>query len=202
MQDNTLDTASSLRNFDVDQLGILEAADGHHGLHDTTTIRQFVSFAIGDEEYCIDIGYVREIKGWTKVTPLPNTPEYVLGVLNLRGVIVPIFDMRQRFGLGRTETTPLHVVIIVAIGRRVMGILVDAVSDILNVSEAEIMAVPDLDTRGDRRFLKGLLTQGEKMVAQLALEKVFDLDALVSQLASTSRKSPAQIEGPKDGGLA
>ena len=143
--------------------------------------KQFVSFTIGEEEYCVDIIFIREIKGWVPVTPLPNSPEYMLGVLNLRGVIVPIFDMRCRFGLGKTETTPLHVMIIVAIGDRIMGILVDAVSDILTIGANQIMDVPDLDQRGDRKFLSGLITHEEHMVALLSLEELFDLDSIDEQ---------------------
>src|SRR6195256_5294560 len=83
--------------------------------HSTATLHQFVSFAIGDDQYGVDIMAVREIKGWAEITHLPNQPEFVRGVLNLRGVIVPIIDLRCRFGQGRTEATPLHVIIIVQI---------------------------------------------------------------------------------------
>lgn len=143
---------------------------------------QFISFRIGDEEYGVDIINVREIKGWVPITPLPNTPEFMLGVLNLRGVIVPIFDMRCRFGLGQTQATPLHVMIILSVGERIMGILVDAVSDILTVGSKQIMAVPELDQRGDRKFLSGLLTHGEKMVALLSLTELFDINTIVEKM--------------------
>ena len=146
--------------------------------------KQYISFVIGNEEYCVDIIHVREIKGWVPVTPLPNSPEFMLGVLNLRGVIVPIFDMRCRFGLGKTEATPLHVMIIVAVGHRVMGILVDAVSDILTVGSNQVMDVPELDQRGDRKFLAGLITHADKMVALLSLEELFDLDSIVEKLSA------------------
>ena len=84
----------------------------------TATQTQFISFAIGDDQYGVDIMAVREIKGWSEITHLPRQPEYVRGVLNLRGAIVPIIDLRCRFGQGLTETTPLHIVIIVQIGTR------------------------------------------------------------------------------------
>ncbi|MFC7048742.1 chemotaxis protein CheW [Emcibacter nanhaiensis] len=145
---------------------------------------QYISFVIGNEEYCVDIIHVREIKGWVPVTPLPNSPEFMLGVLNLRGVIVPIFDMRCRFGLGRTDATPLHVMIIVAVGERVMGILVDAVSDILTVGANQVLDVPELDQRGDRKFLAGLITHEDKMVALLSLEELFNLDSIVEKLSA------------------
>ena len=84
---------------------------------------QFISFAIGDDQYGVDIMAVREIKGWSQITHLPKQPDYVRGVLNLRGVIVPIIDLRCRFGQGLTEATPLHIVIIVQIGPRQVGLL-------------------------------------------------------------------------------
>src|ERR1700739_2904104 len=86
---------------------------------------EFISFAIGDEQYGVDIMAVREIKGWSSITHLPNQPEYMRGVLNLRGVMVPIIDLRCRFGQGMTEATPLHIVIIVQIGARQGGLLPD-----------------------------------------------------------------------------
>lgn len=139
---------------------------------------QFISFTIGSEEYAVDIISVREIKGWTEVTSLPKQPEYMRGVLNLRGIIVPIFDMRCRFGMGSTEATPTHVVIIVSIGERIVGLLVDAVSDILTVSSEEIRPVPEMERNGSNRFLSGLVTNGDNMVAILALENLFDSAAM------------------------
>src|ERR1043165_3519700 len=88
---------------------------------------QFISFAIGDDQYGVDIMAVREIKGWSEITPLPKQPDYVRGVLNLRGIIVPIIDLRCRFGQGLTEATPLHIVIIVQIGAKPIGLLADRV---------------------------------------------------------------------------
>src|ERR1700750_1162444 len=92
---------------------------------------QFISFAIGDDQYGVDIMAVREIKGWSEITHLPKQPDYVRGVLNLRGVIVPIIDLRCRFGQGLTEATPLHIVIIVQIGTRQVGLLAGRVLDLV-----------------------------------------------------------------------
>ena len=141
---------------------------------------QFVTFMVADEAYAVDIMQVREIKAWSEVTRLPNQPEHMRGVLNLRGVIVPIFDLRCRFGGGLTEATAIHVVVIVAVADRVVGILVDAVSDILTVGAEQIRPVPELESRGDRAFLKGLATSGDRMVAILRLDEMFDLNALAA----------------------
>src|ERR1700744_2570949 len=107
-----------------------------------STPNQLISFAIGDDQYGVDIMAVREIKGWTKITHLPRQPDYVRGVLNLRGVIVPIVDLRCRFGQGITEATPLHVVIIVQIGARQVGLLADRVLDIVSFEAAHVQPVP------------------------------------------------------------
>ncbi len=147
---------------------------------------QYVSFKVDESEYGIDIMAVREIQGWVSVTTLPNTPEYVRGVLNLRGTIVPIFDLRCRFGNGHTDASPLHVVIIVAVGERIMGLLVDAVSDILTIGTEEILPVPDMETNSEQRFLSGLITVQERMVALLEIEKLFDIEGLVARVSTAA----------------
>lgn len=134
------------------------------------TIAQFVSFAIDDEYYCLDIIAVREIKGWTSVTKLPNQPEYVRGVLNLRGVVVPIIDLRCKFGLGLTAATPTHVVIIVQIGSRLVGLLVDRVSDILQVETERFQPVPEACGLTGAQYLSGLVTVNDQMIALLELD--------------------------------
>jgi len=144
---------------------------------DETTARhgtqQFVTFAIGAEEYAVDIMQVREIQAWTEVTVLPNQPKYMRGVLNLRGIIVPIFDLRCRFNQGETTATPVHVVVIIAVGDRIIGILVDRVSDILTIDASEIRAVPDLDDNGESDHIIGLVTAEERMVALLDTASLF-----------------------------
>jgi len=116
---------------------------------------------------------VREIKGWTMITPLPNQPDYVLGVLNLRGAIVPIFDVRCRFGKGLTRATPMHVVIIVTVESRTIGLLVDAVSDILTIDTVEIRPVPDLERATGNEFMSGIIPTGSGMVVLLDLDNLF-----------------------------
>src|SRR5919201_4013726 len=108
----------------------------------TSGLTQFISFAIGDDQYGVDIMAVREIKGWSEITHLPKQPDYMRGVLNLRGVIVPIIDLRCRFGQGMTQPTPLHIVIVVQIGSRHVGMLADRVLDIVATGAAQIQPVP------------------------------------------------------------
>lgn len=137
---------------------------------------QYVSFTVAGGLYGIEITRVREIKGWSEPTNLPNAPHSMRGVLNLRGVVVPVFDLRCRFGRGSTEVGPSHVVIIVALGDRLIGILVDAVSDILTLEPDDILPVPKTDNDINQDFLAGLVSQGERMVTLLQLEKLFDVD--------------------------
>ncbi|MDR3494341.1 MAG: chemotaxis protein CheW [Ancalomicrobiaceae bacterium] len=134
---------------------------------------QFISFRVGDQQFATDIMAVREIKGWTDTTTLPNQPEYLLGVLNLRGTIVPIYDLRCRFGLGLTTATRTHVVIIVSVMERTIGLLVDAVSDIITIKSSEIRPVPEMDRATTTNYLSGLISVGDSMVVLLSLETLF-----------------------------
>src|SRR5215217_7619417 len=104
---------------------------------------QLIAFSIGEQTYGVEITTVREIRAWNGATPLPNTRDFVRGVINLLGTIVPIFDLRASFGDGQTSTTKNHVVVVMSVGDKWVGILVDAVSDILTVSKDEIHSVPE-----------------------------------------------------------
>ncbi|WP_417821003.1 chemotaxis protein CheW [Terasakiella sp.] len=144
----------------------------------TSETRQYISFTIGQEEYGVDIMAVREIKAWTDTTHLPNTPEYMRGVLNLRGVIVPIFDLRCRFGMGLTQATNMHVVVIVQVGQRMIGMLVDAVSDILTIAEDEIQQMPQMERNIDDEYLSGLVTVKDRLVALLDADLLFNQQSI------------------------
>jgi purine-binding chemotaxis protein CheW len=130
---------------------------------------QLISFAIGDDQYGVDIMAVREIKGWTAITHLPRQPDYVRGVLNLRGVIVPIVDLRCRFGQGLTEATALHIVIIVQIGSKLVGLLADRVLDIVALDGIQIQPVPRVVQSSRVEFLAGLVTIDGAMIALIDL---------------------------------
>jgi len=148
--------------------------------------QQFLTFTVGAEEYGVDIMTVREIKGWTETTRLPNTPDFMRGVINLRGLIIPIFDLRERFKLGLTEATPKHVVIILAVGERNIGILVDTVSDILDASSDQIKPAPAGEENIQDQCVSGLISHQERMVVLLNVEKLFIEENLqsVDQIAA------------------
>ncbi|MDO9474657.1 MAG: chemotaxis protein CheW [Caulobacter sp.] len=135
--------------------------------------QQFITFTLGPEEYGIDIMVVREIKGWTDTTMIPNAPAHVRGVINLRGVIVPIFDLRARFGAGLTVPTSMHVVIIVAAASRTVGLLVDTVSDIISVDPKAIRPIPEMGLPTEDQFLEGLVAMEDRMVTLVSLAGLF-----------------------------
>lgn len=139
---------------------------------------QYLTFVLGDEEYGVDILRVREIKGWDSVTPIPNTPEYIKGVMNLRGIIVPIIDLRQRFNMPEVKYGPVTVVIVLKIEcadrDRIMGIVVDGVSDVYDVPPEEMKEAPDFGSIVDTEFVRGLATVDEKMII------ILDVDHLLS----------------------
>jgi len=148
--------------------------------------RQYVSFVSGAEHYAIDIMSVREIKGWSSATTLPNQPDYVRGVMNLRGAVLPIIDLKRRLGGGFTEVTSRHVVVIVAIGSRQVGLLVDAVSDILNAADEQIRSVPEASAHSEPAMYSGFLTEQEQMIAMLDLARVYPLGAASAQDPTTA----------------
>jgi purine-binding chemotaxis protein CheW len=134
--------------------------------------RQLVCFRIGEETYGLDIRSVREIRAWSATTALPNAPDFMRGVLNLRGTVVPILDLRARFGWGQTEPSGSHVVIVIAVDARLVGILVDAVSEILTVPEADVRSVPEIGSAETHECLDGLVTQGEQLIALVSGERI------------------------------
>lgn len=164
-----------------------DAAIAEAGLDDQALDQawsQYVTFTVDDRHYGIEITKVREIKGWSEPTELPNSPYAMRGVLNLRGVIVPIFDLRARFGQGATDARDEHVVIIVALGDRLIGVLVDAVSDILTLERGETLPVPAMDSGTDQRFLSGLVSKDDRLVALLKLDELFGIDDVPAELSA------------------
>jgi purine-binding chemotaxis protein CheW len=133
---------------------------------------QYLTVNLADEEYGVDILAVREIRGWTPVTRIPQAPSYVLGVLNLRGAIVPVLDLRLRFGLKREEYTATTVTVIVTVAGRNFGVVVDAVSDVVDVDAGAVRPVPDMGTAVDTEYLKGLTSVGERMVLLLDVDRL------------------------------
>lgn len=141
--------------------------------------RELLTFFLAGEEYGVDILRVQEIKGWDSVTNIPNTPEYIRGVINIRGSIVPIIDMRLRFNLDKKEYDATTVVIVLNVVRdgnsdRTMGVVVDAVSDVYNVPADDVKASPDFGTAVDTEFVTGLATIEGKMIIVLDIDHMLN----------------------------
>jgi len=152
--------------------------------------KELLTFFLAGEEYGVDILRVQEIKGWDSVTNIPNTPEYIRGVINIRGSIVPIIDMRLRFTLEKKEYDATTVVIILNVvskgnADRVMGVVVDAVSDVYNVPVNDVKASPDFGTAVDTEFVTGLATIDGKMIIVLDIDHMLNAAelAVVDQMA-------------------
>lgn len=137
-----------------------------------TTERELVVFRMGTQEFCVDIMSVREIRGWTPATPLPHSPKYIRGVINLRGAVLPIMDLASRFGLDMAEPTPRSVIIVVQVNRQLIGLLVDAVSDILTVSDAQMQPTPDIASEVAKSFVRGVHAFDGRMIGIVTLDSV------------------------------
>lgn len=131
---------------------------------------ELIAFTIDGEVYGVDIRIVREIRAWSGVTPLPNTAPFVRGVMNLRGAVIPIVDMRVRFGRDLTDPTSTHVVVVIAIDNKWVGLLVDAVSDIVSIRDDQIQPAPD--TMGDTMLFRGVAALDEEMIALIDIERL------------------------------
>jgi purine-binding chemotaxis protein CheW len=142
--------------------------------------KQYITFTIDQEEYGTSILKVQEIRGWMKTTPLPNMPKYVRGVTNLRGNIVPVFDLRQRFMDEETDVTDRHVVIMAQIQDRTVGMLVDAISDIVTLDISNIQDPPAEGIRAEQQYIDGLIAVGERMIALTNIDKLFDTKLIES----------------------
>jgi purine-binding chemotaxis protein CheW len=141
---------------------------------------QYLTFTLADEEYGVEILKVQEIKGYSAVTPIPNTPSYIKGVMNLRGTIVPVVDLRSKLAMAEAEYNQFTVIIVVKVGAKVMGLIVDAVSDVLNIPIADIQPPPDFGSQVDSAFMNGMAKAGDKLVVLLDIDRVLGRDEMAS----------------------
>ena len=144
------------------------------------TSREFITCRLGADEYCVNILAVREIRSWTPATRLPHAPPFVCGVINLRGSVLPVIDLSARLGLGATEPKDRNVIIIVHLSGQTVGLLVDAVSDILCASQDDMHSTPSVASETAREFVEGLITVGKRMIRILNLDRLAPA-ALVNQ---------------------
>ena len=145
---------------------------------------QFLSFTLGDEDYGVNILRVQEIRGWEEVREIPKTPDYIKGVLNLRSTVVPIIDLRIRFGFEKVEYKTTTVIIVLSVekedGSHVMGVVVDAVSDVLNIDPDNIKEAPNFGAKVNTKFMNGMVMVDERMVILLNVDKLLEQDELTA----------------------
>ena len=147
---------------------------------------EFLTFTLGAEEYAIDILKVQEIRGYEQPTLIANTPAFIKGVINLRGTIVPIVDLRIKFNLGKIEYTPFTVVIILNVAGRVIGTVVDSVSDVISLSRSQIRPAPDFSGSFDTKYILGLATLDGRMMIVTDIERLMtsaDMELIESATA-------------------
>ena len=142
--------------------------------------RQLITFELGDQSLGIDIMAIREIRAWSPATPLPNVPSHIRGVVNLRGVVLPVLDLRMRMGWGLTDPTTRHVIIVVRIGEQLQGVIVDAVNDIVTIRPEDMQPLPDVGSMEAAALLEGLATVDDRMIL------ILDLDRLAPPLAEAA----------------
>mgnify|MGYP003634324702 CR=1 FL=1 len=130
---------------------------------------ELISFEIADQEFCIDIRSVREIRGWTAATPVPQTPDYIFGVINLRGAVIPVVDLRGRLGLGRTEPSSRHVIVVIYDEERIAGLLVDGVQETFQVDPGLMQAPPNMESYEAKRFVDAILPLDGRMLSRLVV---------------------------------
>jgi len=139
---------------------------------------QYLTFSLAGEEYGIPILKVQEIRSWDRVTPIPNSPPYIRGVLNLRGLIVPVMDLRLRFNLKEIEYNALTAIVVINVGGRMAGLAVDSVSDVIGVSAHQHCAAPEYEGQKEREFIMGLVQAEGKLLVLLDVERLVGLEVL------------------------
>ena len=135
-------------------------------------MRELVGFRVGDQAFCIDITSVLEIRGWTPVTPLPEAPDYMTGVVNLRGTVLPIVDLAARLGLPTTEPSARHAIMVARCGGRTVGLLVEAVSEIVQMNDAALQQTPEMGQDGGHGLIAGIFAVDGGMISLLELDNL------------------------------
>lgn len=152
---------------------------------------QFLTFNLGEETFGLEILRVQELKAYSTITPIPNAPPHVIGLMNLRGAVIPIIDLRRKFGMPAVAYTKFTVIIVVTVGPKVIGLMVDAVSDVLDLQASQIAPPPEFDASVDVSYLTGLGTAGEQLVTLLDVDKLVALSAQADTSAAAAGAAAA-----------
>jgi purine-binding chemotaxis protein CheW len=139
---------------------------------DSAKAREMITFVIGTQEFCVDVMSVREIRVWTPATPVAHAPDYVCGVINLRGTVLPIIDFAARLGFPATQPTTRHAILVAQIGDQTIGLLVEGVSEILTISQNLIQPTPDVALQAAKDFISGIVAIEGRMISLIALDAI------------------------------
>lgn len=145
-----------------------------------TDANQFLTFALNGQEFGVEILRVQEIRNFSQVTPIPNMPACIKGVMNLRGTVVPVVDLRHKFHMPPTDYSQFTVIVVVNVGTKIVGLVVDAVSDVLNLRDQAIQEAPDFGTAVNTQFIRGLAKSGESLVTLLNIDHLLRPEELLS----------------------
>ncbi len=146
----------------MDEITNFGGADAH----------ELIAFRMEQQEYCVNVKAIREIRGWTPVTTLPHAPSYMLGVINLRGMVLPIIDLSARMGFSPTEPTTRHAIMVAEIGKNVVGLLVDAVSEIFSAGDNQIQPTPDVASATAKTLVRGVIPTEGRMISVISLDNI------------------------------
>lgn len=152
----------------------------------TKPSRQFLTFLLEQQEYGLEVSEVQEICGFAPISAVPNVPAHVRGVMNLRGTVLPVIDMRRRFGLSEIPPSKFSVIVIAKMANRKLGLLVDAVSDVLTVNEDEMHEAPDFGSEVDAAFIENIFRTRERLVVVLDLNRLLSADELIAPEAAVA----------------
>lgn len=141
---------------------------------------ELISFEIGGQEFCIDIRSVREIRGWTPTTQMPHTPGYMLGVINLRGAVMPVIDLRCRLGLGVTEISTRHVIVVIQHGAQLAGVLVDGVQETFQVDASVLQEPPQIETTTPDLFVDAIIPIEDRLLSRLVVSALLPAQRLAA----------------------
>ncbi len=150
------------------------------GKTDGAATREMVTFLIGSQEFCIDVMVVREIRVWTPATPVAHAPDFVCGVINLRGTVLPIIDFAARLGFQPTEPTTRHAILVVQVRDQIIGLLVEGVSEILTVGHDIIQPTPDVASQTAKGFISGIIATDGRMISLIALDAILPPDQMAA----------------------
>jgi purine-binding chemotaxis protein CheW len=134
--------------------------------------QEHIAFRVGEQEFCVEITSTREIRGWSQATRIPHSPDYIIGVINLRGSVLPIMDLSARLSMGFSDPSERHVIIVVKVDEQVMGLLVDSVSDILDVGPDDVRAVPERGLSTEKEMFSRVIVFEDRIISEISLEAI------------------------------